>query len=183
MWKYNNLDETQLKLLPQGIIDLQGDVDGDMALYVREALVRLRAHTEDLPIHILITSDGGDVQCGLDIYDALLQYHGGKTGTVGGFARSMGSLILQACEHRQCTKHSRILIHHISKRSISLDTLRNSRELKHMIKSMELSQSHIYKILSKRTGKSIEEIGERCAENKDMSAEEALKFGLVDEII
>jgi len=81
--------------LGRGIIDLQGDVDGKMIFYVREATTRLIAHdSPDITIHI--TSGGGSVDTGLDIYDFLQNYTGKITGKVFGYARSMAVLF---CKH------------------------------------------------------------------------------------
>ena len=83
MWKFKELDETQQKLLKSGIIDIGGSVDADMALYVREALLRLRAEGNP-PVSLHITSSGGSVSIGLDIYDTIRLYLGQKTGIVTG---------------------------------------------------------------------------------------------------
>jgi ATP-dependent Clp protease protease subunit len=182
MWKYGNLDETQLALLRQGTIDLGGEVNGDMALYVREAVTRLEAHTDSADLHLRLTSDGGDVGCGLSIYDVLRNYGGKKEGLVMGFARSMGVLILQACDRRIALQHSQILIHHISRREISLDVLRTKTKLQLVREEMEAQQTRLYKILSSRCGRTVPEIRKKCAEEQDMTAEDALEFGLIDEI-
>ncbi|MBU4082650.1 ATP-dependent Clp protease proteolytic subunit [Patescibacteria group bacterium] len=182
MWQYNCLDETQLRLLEKGIVDLSGEVDGDMAQYVREAIIRLI--TKDSPeIKILITSSGGAVDIGLDIYDALHAYQGRKTGIVYGYARSMAAVILQACDERQCACHAHIMIHHIYHKNVSLDILRSAKKLKEIKSEMEESQNKIYRILSKRSGKNENEIREKCVKEQEMSSEKALEFGLIDKII
>lgn len=182
MWRNNHLDQTQLELLNQSTIDLGGEVDEDMILYVREALLRLTVKGSP-SITVLITSRGGSVEVGLDIYDALRLYTGEKTGIVLGFAKSMAVLILQACEKRKCMRHATLLIHHISRREVSLDILRDPIKLKEVRDDLEASQSRLYVILGARTCKTVDVIREECAKERDMTAEEALAFGLVDEVI
>lgn len=182
MWKHDNLSKLQLELLDKGIIQLGGSVDDDMALYVHEALLRLK--TNGAPaVEVRITSNGGDVGTGLNIYDMLRTYPGEKTGIVEAFARSMATVILQACEKRKALRHSKILVHHVSRSSVSLDVVRDEQKIKELRDDLEKSQSRIYTIFGDKTKKNAEVVKTKCAENTDMTAEEALEFGLIDEII
>lgn len=176
------MNDLQAKLLDKNIIDVIGEVDRDMALYVREAIMNLIAR-ECPPTNIYISSGGGDVDYGLDVYDTLMMYDGLKKGIVVGNASSMAAIILQACDKRVATKHATVLIHHISRGDISLDVLRDEEKLKDTVKSMEESQMYLYEILSGRTKKDTMVIKEECAKDKAMTAREALEFGLIDEIL
>ena len=182
MWKYENLNPIQHELLAKNTIDLQGEVDSSMALYVRESLVRLSAKGSP-DVKITITSTGGDVDCGLDIFDYIRLYPGKTTGVVVGYAKSMAAIILQACTHRTASAHSRILIHHISRNQLSLNVLRSRKELRALKSAMEKSQARLYEVLSGKTGKSIGQIKRECEKDNNMFAEEALSFGLIDEIV
>jgi ATP-dependent Clp protease protease subunit len=182
MWKYDHLSELQAKLLEQGVVDLQGDVDSRMAFYVREALLRLSVKGNP-EIKVLITSPGGDVGVGLDICDAFRLYPGKKTAIVTGFAQSMAAVILQVCEERHAARHAHILIHHVSKKSISLDDLQDSRRGKKLMEDLQKSQNRLYEILATRTKQSISDIRKVCKRDENMTSEEALKFGLIDKII
>src|SRR5258706_13842770 len=113
MWGHNKLNELHRQLLDKNIIEIAGEVDADMIMYVREAMLRLIAKGNP-DITVLINSNGGSVTCGLDIYDVLKYYTGKKTGIVQRFAKSMAAVILQACERRQTMRHSIIHIHHVS---------------------------------------------------------------------
>jgi len=182
MWKNDKLDKIQEGLIEQNIISIGGEIDDDATMYIREALLRLRAKGNP-EITLQITSGGGSVDVGLDIYDFLRSYPGKKIGTVQGVARSMAAIILQACDKRIAMRHSSILIHHISKRDIGLDELRDKEKIAQILDTLEKSQARIYTILSEKTKHTIEEIKVECAKNEDMTAEDALSFGLVDEII
>ena len=182
MWRYNNLSEVQLALLNKNIIDLQGNIDSDMALYIREAITRLIAKGSP-NITLRITSDGGNVRIGLDIYDLLEDYPGEITGFVIGFARSMAAIILQVCNNRIASKHSHILIHHINRGKITFDEIKNKQKLITIKKEMDNDQELLYDILIKKISKSRKTIIKACSKDKDMSTKAALKFGLIDKIV
>lgn len=182
MWKHTELDKVQKKLLKQRIISIGGEVDGSMAMYVREALLRLMGQGSP-DIKVLITSGGGSVSVGLDIYDAIRLYPGKTTGIAHGIASSMAAIILQGCTKRIAAVHSRILIHHISTREVNLDVLRDQKRIARMRDDLEKDQTKLYAILAVRTKRSINSIKNECVKDRQMTAEEALEFGLIDEIV
>jgi len=182
MWKYDKMEEAQKELLKKNILDLTGPSDAEMGLYTRQCIMHLTSvGSPDITIHI--TSDGGPVETALHVYDSLRLYKGNKTGIVYGFARSSAAIILQACDKRVCTKHAAILIHHVIAINVSLDVFKNKEKLQKKVLELEKSQKKLYAILCDRTGRSEKEIIATCKLNNDMTAEEALKFGLIDEII
>lgn len=175
------LTETERKLLERRILLIEGEVNGVMVDCVYESLLLLEG--EGSPdVEIRIFSPGGSVRAGLDIYDALKRYRGKKTGVVYAYARSMGAIILQVCDERICLPHASILIHHVNTKSVSLDVLDDQRRLKKLRDDMWKDQKALYHILAARTGKSEPEIRRVCKKDQDMTAEEALKFGLIDRI-
>ncbi|MEA1929385.1 MAG: ATP-dependent Clp protease proteolytic subunit [Patescibacteria group bacterium] len=182
MWSHDELNRVQLDLLDRGVIEIGGKVEGKTALYVREALLRLVARGSP-PITISICSEGGLVEVGLDIYDAFQVYPGKKIGLVVGYARSMAAVVLQACTQRIASRHAQLLIHHVSRREISLDVIQDAKRLAALKTSMEASQDRLYRILAARSGKSVAAIRRECKKGQDMTAEEALEFGLVDMVI
>lgn len=105
-----NLTQEQFALLSRGIVDLRGNVTGDTFEYVRDCLTSLTA--KDCPdITVWITSDGGSIDAGLNIYDMLRNYPGRVTGLVIGSARSIALVILQACNERQAYINSTVFLH------------------------------------------------------------------------
>jgi ATP-dependent Clp protease protease subunit len=169
------------KMLEKKILLIQGKVDGDMVCYIRESVAQLICQGSP-DVFVAICSGGGSVTAGLDIYDILGLYSGKKTALVFNYARSMAAVILQACEERMATTHSKIMIHHISTNDISLDTLRSEDKLNERKKAMERDQDYLYRILSDRTGKSITDITNECFKDRDMNVDEAKAFGLIDKI-
>lgn len=183
MVKYNKLSAVQVALLKKNIVDILGEIDNDMAWYVREALVRLELKGSP-DIEVRITCNGGSIKIGLDIYDALRFYKGKKTGIALGHANSMGGIILQACDTRKSTEHACHVIHHaISEKKFSLTTLLDEEKMKFEREQMQKSSNYMISIIARRTGKSLNEIDKKCAEDKAMTPQEAFDFGLIDEII
>lgn len=182
MWKNDKLDDVHLKLLDQNIIAIGGEIDVDLALFVREALLRLMGRGSP-SIKVIISSQGGDVDCGLIIYDLLRSYEGETTGIVHGLASSMAVTILQACSKRVAMLHASILIHHISHGEVKLDVLRDPDALAKIRKNLEEQQAMLDEILAARTKRNLAEIKAACAKDQKMSAKEALIFGLIDEVL
>jgi len=168
-------------LLNKGIILLKGDVNGAMVGHLYQSLAVLEGQGSP-DIEIRIFSGGGSVAAGLDIYDAIRRYAGKKIGVVYAYARSMGAIVLQACDERVCLPHARVLIHHINRQSVSLDDLDDAERLEVLRTEMWENQNAIYAILIHRTNKTKKEISEACKKDRDMTAQEALSFGLIDRI-
>ena len=178
---HKDIESAFVALLAKNIILLEGKVCGDMVMRVYKSLVMLEARGSP-DIEIRIFTGGGSVRAGLDIYDALRRYTGKKTGVVYAYARSMGAIILQACEDRVCLEHATVLIHHVNTQEISLDVIEDPKRFAKLRESMWTDQKALYAILVKRTGKREKEIRDTCKKDQDMGAEEALKFGLIDRI-
>jgi len=168
-------------LLRERIVVLKGKVDGNMVMHTYRCLAILEGQGSP-DIEVRIFTDGGSVRAGLDIYDAIRRYKGKKTGVVYAYARSMGAVILQACDERVCLPHASVLIHHVNTQSVSLDVLEDEERFSNLRSSMWNDQKAIYAILIERTGKGEEEIRDTCKKDKDMTATEALAFGLIDRI-
>lgn len=126
--------------------------DTEPPLYKKVALAFAYLVTKGSPdLKIIIDSNGGSTSVGLDIYDLIRLYPGKTTGLVISKAASMAAIILQACKVRTCAIHAEVLIHHISRRSVSLDTLVSPSQRKKLVTGMKLIQQQQYKILMART--------------------------------
>lgn len=136
-------------------------------------------------VEIEINSPGGSVFDALNMYDTikLSRKKGIKiNATACGLAASASSMvILQAVDKRRITENTRVMIHQPKELSIGhfepSDAEDRATELRKI-------SDQLLGLLSKRCGKSVEVLN-KMIERKDvwMSAEEALKFGLVDEIL
>jgi ATP-dependent Clp protease protease subunit len=177
-------EETLFALLrlPVPVIPIYENFDRNLYGRIRDSLLFL-ATRGNPRVMLQIDSRGGDVNAGLDIYDLLMLYPGGCDGLVICSADSTGAVVLQACRKRLCARHAGVLIHHISRRSVALDDIVSDSGVKKTRASMKATQERLYTILSGRTGRTVAEIRKACLKNETMRAEEALAFGLVDEII
>lgn len=163
-------------LLKEGAVYLKGRITPENVHIVMEALAFLSI--QNIPsVSLYINSGGGGVDPGLDLYDLLKRSRKKMIGIVEGRCSSMAAIVLQGCETRKAYHDAYILIHDIS---FDRDVAASDKEL---AERKRKRQERVYAILSERTGRSVEEIREKCKENKKMSAQEALRFGLIDEII
>ncbi|MEN9561566.1 MAG: hypothetical protein RIQ56_839, partial [Candidatus Parcubacteria bacterium] len=175
-------DENKVRMdllqLQKPIIPITGEVNHEMYRRVSTSILFLVSKGSP-PIELWIDSGGGSVAAGLDIYDLVRTYKNQVDGVVHAYAASMAAMILQGCAKRSCMRHGTVLIHHISRDEVKLDTLRIPVRRDQMIKRMEKSQRRLYDILSERTKQPLTKIRATCAKDEPMSAEEALDFGLI----
>jgi ATP-dependent protease ClpP protease subunit len=149
---------------------------------IQESIIRLKALGSPL-VTIYISSIGGDVVYGLQIYDLLREYAGEKTGIIIGAAASMAPVIFQACDKRILMRHAQVLIHHVSLSICpSIDALKDQDEYKRMIASLEDKQGRINKILLSRSRITPDDLDALCKKDEYISAEEALNLGFIDKI-
>jgi len=113
-WFHNNVDLTTRTIYMGSIENNEGTesgVDAFMAESVIKAMHVLEIKNND-PITILMNNPGGDFFHGLAIYDVIKNAKSHCTIKVYGYAMSMGSLILQAADHRIMMPNSRFMIHY-----------------------------------------------------------------------
>ena len=176
------MTQDQAIALSQNRLSISGEVTTETHAYVSSAIWNLLIRGSP-PITIYITSKGGNVTAGLDIFDLLRFYVGHKIGIVNGIANSISGVILQACDWRTATPHSRILVHHITSTAFRLDVARDPMMLADYINSMEADQKKLDEILVNRTGRSHEEIRKMCELYCQLPVGDALSLGLLDQVI
>lgn len=168
------------RLLKDRIIFLSGEVEDNMANTIVAQMLFLEAEDPDKDIYLYINSPGGVVTAGMAIYDTM-QYIKPDVSTICiGQAASMGSLLLTAGAKgkRFALPNARIMIHQPlgGARGQSTDVQIQAKEL------LRIRQM-LNEILSKRTGKSMEQIEADTERDNFMSAAEAVEYGLVDKVI
>ena len=174
------LSETQNKLLGKGRIDIAGEINREMAWYVREALRQLLADGNP-PVTITIQSGGGNAEIGLDIHDVIRFYPGITVGVAMVAAGSAACTILQACDWRVSTPNGHILIHH-TKFEVGWDVLSDDDKLRKFRESKRRLMNS-KELLARRTKRALDEVLRKCDEDEWFSAKEALEFGLLDQIV
>lgn len=168
------------RLLNERIIFLGEDVNEHTANIVVAQLLHLAYEDSKKDIKLYINSPGGSVYDGLAIYDTI-QYIKPDVMTIGvGLQASMGSFLLSSGTKgkRFALPNSRIMMHQPSsgtqgKISDQEITLREGLFLK----------QRLYEILAKNTGQKVSKIEKDADRDYWMSAEEAVKYGLIDEVI
>ena len=169
--------------MKERIIFLSEQVDSASASLVVAQLLFLDAEDPGKDIFLYINSPGGSITDGMAIYDTM-QYIKSDVCTICvGLAASMGSLLLTAGAKgkRYALPNSEILIHQplIAGGGISGQTTEIKIHADHMVKTRE----KLNKILSERTGQPIEKIQIDTERDNYMTAQEALKYGLIDGIM
>lgn len=167
-------------LLRKRTLYLEGELIHRDAREIGESILWLNAVDDLKEITLYINSSGGSVTAGLDIYDIIRNSNAPVTGIVYRSANSMATVVLQACKIRKALKHSGIVIHNIK---INKEWHEFEENLEKALADTKRDQESIYEIFVKRTGRSLEEIKRACRETKTMLADEAKKFGLIDEVI
>ena len=168
------------RLLKERIIFLVGPVDDIVASLVAAQLLYLEAENPNKDISFYINSPGGVVTSGLAVYDTM-QYIRPDVATVCiGQAASMGSLLLTsgAKGKRYCLPNSRVMIHQPSGgiQGQATDIEIQARE----ILALRARLNNIY---ASCTGQPLEVIEKAVDRDKFLTPEEALVFGLIDEVV
>lgn len=168
------------RLLKDRIIFLGDEVNNVTSNLVVAQLLFLEAEDPDKDIYLYINSPGGSITAGMAIYDTM-QYIKPDVSTICiGMAASMGSFLLTAGAKgkRYALPNSEIMIHQplggFQGQATDIDI--------HAKRILKIKES-LNKILSERTGQPLSKIEDDVERDYFMSAEEALEYGLIDEVI
>lgn len=169
------------RLLKERVVFLVGPVDDHMANLVVAQLLFLESENPDKDISLYINSPGGSVTAGLAIYDTMQFLKPDISTMCVGQAASMGSLLLTAgaAGKRYSLPHSRIMIHQPWAGGISgqaSDIEIHAREILSL-------RERLNAILSRHSGRSMEEIAHDTERDRFMSAADAQTYGLIDEVL
>jgi ATP-dependent Clp protease protease subunit len=180
---YNGTREVLLKTrhFTQGRLFLTGEVTDDMANDFVSELLYLAEQGK--PVDIYINTPGGSVNAGLVIYDVIQGCRDRIEINLycTGMAASMGAVILASGtkDHRFILPHSKVMIH---EPLIQGGMGGSATSVKKTADSILETKSLINGILAKHTGKTVKEIDKATSFDNFMNAEEAVKFGICDEI-
>lgn len=167
------------RLLRDRIVFLTGEVNDQSASSVIGQLLFLESENPDKDIYLYINSPGGSVTAGMGIYDTM-RFIRPKVNTICvGLAASMGALLLSSGEKgkRFALPHSRVMIHQ------PLGGMQGqATELEIVAREILRTKAELNQILADNTGKPIEEVARDTERDYWLTAEEALKYGLIDRI-
>ncbi len=171
------------RLLKDRIIFLGEDVNSTTASLVIAQMLFLESEDPDKEISLYINSPGGSITDGMGIVDTMNYIKCPVSTICVGLAASFGAVLLANGEKgkRFATPNAEILIHQplIGGNGIAGQTTEIKIQADHMIKTRE----KLNKLLSDKTGQSIETIEKDTERDHWMTAEEALAYGLIDGIM
>lgn len=168
------------RLLKDRIIFLGGEVSDESANLIIAQLLFLDADDPDKDISLYINSPGGSVTAGMAIYDTMQHVRGDVSTICVGMAASMGAVLLAAGAKgkRKALPNSEVMIHQPSGGSRGQVT-----DIAIQAEWLLKSKKKLNQILSERTGQPLEKLAQDVERDYFMDAQEALAYGIVDEII
>ncbi len=168
------------RLLKDRIIMLGSQIDDNVANSIVSQLLFLQAQDSEKDIYLYINSPGGSVTAGFAIYDTIQHIKPDVQTICIGMAASMGSFLLAAGAKgkRFALPNAEVMIHQplggAQGQATEIEIAAN-----HILKTRE----KLNRILSERTGQSIEKIQKDTDRNNFLTAEEAKEYGLIDEVM
>ncbi|RXJ99317.1 ATP-dependent Clp endopeptidase, proteolytic subunit ClpP [Arcobacter sp. CECT 8989] len=168
------------RLLKDRIIMLSGEINDQVASTVVAQLLFLEAEDPDKDIYLYINSPGGVITSGMSIYDTMNYIKPDVCTICIGQAASMGAFLLSSGVKgkRYSLPNSRIMIHQPLGGAQGQAT-----DIQIQAKEIQRMKDDLNRMISEQTGQPIEVIEKDTDRDNFMSATEACKYGLVDEVI
>jgi ATP-dependent Clp protease protease subunit len=170
------------RLLKDRIVIMDTDVNEHSASLIVAQMLFLESEGPGDPINFYINSPGGSVTAGMGIYDTMQFIKSPVHTYVFGQAASMGSLLAQAGEpgHRYMMPHARHMIHQPSggARGMVSDIEITYKEIQRLKEEL----TRIY-VTHNSAGKTFEQLTKDMDRDTWMTAEQAVEYGLVDQIV
>jgi ATP-dependent Clp protease protease subunit len=168
------------RLLKERVIFLVGPINDAMANLVVAQLLFLESENPDKDIHLYINSPGGSVSAGMAMYDTMQFIKPDVSTLCTGLAASMGAFLLCAGAKgkRFCLPNSRVMIHQPSGgfQGQASDIEIHAKEVLYLKRKLN-------EMMAQHTGQPIEVIERDTDRDNFMSAEEALKYGMIDRVL
>jgi len=168
------------RLLKERIIFVIGPINDAVSSLVCAQLLFLEADNPTKDIAMYINSPGGIVTSGLAMYDTMEYIRPDVSTVCIGQAASMGSLLLAAGAKgkRYCLPHSKVMIHQPSGGFQGQAT-----DIEIHAKEILATRARLNEVYGKHTGQPLEKIESGMDRDNFMTPEEALSFGLIDEVV
>ena len=167
------------RLLKERIIFLAGPIDDQVANLVIAQLFFLESEDPKKDISLYINSPGGHVSAGLAILDTMNHIKPDISTVAVGVAASAAAVILSAGKKgkRFSLPNSEVMIHQVSG-----GTEGQATDILIAAKHIQRTKENLNRILAKNTGKSAEQVEKDAERDYWMTADEAKKYGIIDEI-
>ena len=169
------------RLLRERIIFIGMPIDDHIASLTIAQLIFLEAEDSQKDINLYINTPGGSVTSGMAIYDTMRYIKPDISTICVGMAASMGAILLAggASGKRSALPHSKIMIHQPWIGGLQGQTTDIEIHAREMLKTRDT----LYQILSKHTGKSIEQITKDCDRDYFLTSDEAKDYKLIDNVL
>jgi ATP-dependent Clp protease protease subunit len=169
------------RLLMDRIIFLGAQINDDLANIVIAQLLFLEADAPGKDIQLYINSPGGDVSAGLAIYDTMQHLTSPVNTICMGMAASMGCFLLATGRKgkRSALPHARIMMHQPwggTAKGTAADIEIAAKEIIYL-------RAKMFELLGKHTGQPLERIEREFDRDRYMSAEEAMRYGIIDKVV
>lgn len=178
--KKESEESLSLRMLKTRTIVLADDIDKDLAKKIITQFLLLEADDPEAPIKIIINSPGGDADAGFAIYDVARFIRCPVKTVCAGITASAAVIVLlcAAKENRFSLPNARLLIHQPSTgvRGAAADIEIEASEILKF-------RTKINQMIAAETGQTLEKVEDDTRRNFWMSAEEAVRYGLVAKVI
>ena len=177
---YERAYDIYSRLLKERIVFIGTSIDDYVSNLIIAQMLFLQMEDVNKDISVYVNSPGGSVSAGLAIYDTMQFVKCDVATYCVGQASSMGALLLCAGTKgkRHALPNSRVMIHQPwgGVQGAAEDISRHAKEILNM-------RDRINEILAKHTGQKIEKVTKDTDRDYFMSANEAMDYGLIDEVI
>lgn len=168
------------RLMMDRIIFLGSEINDYVANVIQAQLLFLDTADPGKDISIYLNSPGGSVYAGLGIYDTM-QYIGSNVGTIcTGMAASMAAVLLVAGAKgkRSALQHSRVMIHQ------PMGGMQGqASDMEITVREIQKLKNELYQIIAEHSGNTFDKIAADSDRDYWMTAQEALDYGMIDNIL
>jgi len=168
------------RLMMDRIIFLGVPIDDDVANIIQAQLLFLASTDPTADISIYLNTPGGHVSSGLGIYDTMQLVEPDVATICTGMAASMGAVLLCAGApgKRSALPHSRVMIHQPLGGAQG-----QASDIEIAAREILKTKKELYSIIAEHTGKTVEQISADAERDFWMTSQEALDYGMIDEIL
>jgi len=163
------------------VLVLNGEITDELCIQACIALLQLESENESEDITIMLNSPGGSVQAGFMLIDTIRVLKCDVEIIVMGLAASMGAMVLMAGTKgkRRALPHARIMLH----QPIGGAQLMQASDFEITAREMSKIKKEVFDFISSCTGKSFRQVSEDCDRDHWMTAQEAIDYGIIDDIV
>jgi len=170
------------RLLRERIVMVNGPIEENMANLIVAQMLFLASESPEREINMYISSPGGVISAGLGIYDTMRLIPCPVATTCVGYAASFGTILLLAGDkgRRRALPNARI---HMHQPLVQGGAGGQASDIEIFAREMLHTRDVINSIIQKHTGQDLERIKHDTDRDFYMSAEEAVEYGIIDEIL